>query len=119
MRQTAGVIERKTYREERMTGVIERKTYREERMTGLIERKTYRQNLTAPQNIPPRAQSPLPELKPAGRNIRRPAIHDPIKRSNAISGSRTAAAGSRGGANQKNHRADREERDSDTIQKAY
>ena len=68
---------------------------------------------------PPRAQSPLPELKPAGRNIRRPAIHDPIKRSNAISGSRTAAAGSRGGANQKNHRADREERDSDTIQKAY
>ena len=71
------------------------------------------------EHSPPRAQSPLPELKPAGRNIRRPAIHDPIKRSNAISGSRTAAAGSRGGANQKNHRADREERDSDTIQKAY
>ena len=69
--------------------------------------------------FPPRAQSPLPELKPAGRNIRRPAIHDPIKRSNAISGSRTAAAGSRGGANQINHREDREERDSDTIQKAY
>ena len=49
------------------------------------------------EHSPPRAQSPLPELKPAGRNIRRPAIHDPIKRSNAISGSRTAAAGSRGG----------------------
>ena len=83
MRQTAGVIERKTYREERMTGVIERKTYREERMTGVIERKTYREERMTGVNRtkdistephrraeqPPRAQSPLPELKPAGRNM--------------------------------------------------
>ena len=44
MRQTAGVIERRTLRQNRKTGVIERKTPQQNRKTGVIERKTPQQN---------------------------------------------------------------------------
>ena len=74
------------------TGVIERKTFRQERMTGVrgAQNATCRetppsptatppfqgrqptlpqQERRAPQTSPPRAQSPLPELQPAKRNL--------------------------------------------------